>query len=182
MKRFFLLLIMSFSVAVFYAQTRQTEIKGIVTDNATGEPLIGVRVSIKNHTTEAAFTGLDGTFQLKTNEKSPVVCCSYIGFLPQEIAYRGSYLEIKLKEDSKEMSEVVVISNYNGSTDAKAIEIERQSANVVNVLGSRAMELAPDVTVGNIIQKMSGVTVERNSSGEGQYAILRGMEIGRAHV
>lgn len=176
MKRFFLLFIMSFSVAVFYAQTRQTEIKGIVTDNATGEPLIGVRVSIKNHTTEAAFTGLDGTFQLKTNEKSPVVCCSYIGFLPQEIAYRGSYLEIKLEEDSKEMSEVVVISNYNGSTDAKAIEIERQSANVVNVLGSRAMELAPDVTVGNIIQKMSGVTVERNSSGEGQYAILRGMD------
>ena len=105
-----------------------------------------------------------------------MVCCSYIGFLPQEIAYRGSYLEIKLEEDSKEMSEVVVISNYNGSTDAKAIEIERQSANVVNVLGSRAMELAPDVTVGNIIQKMSGVTVERNSSGEGQYAILRGMD------
>ncbi|MGN1214578.1 MAG: TonB-dependent receptor plug domain-containing protein, partial [Bacteroidaceae bacterium] len=159
-----------------YGQTEQKLIKGIVTDSISGEPLIGVRVSIKNHAPETTFTGLDGTFQLKTSEKSPFVCFSYIGYFPIEIAYKGDTLKIKMKENNKKLSEVVLVSNYNGSTDAKAIEIERQSANVINVLGSRAMELSPDVTVGNIIQKMSGVTVERNSSGEGQYTILRGMD------
>lgn len=48
--------------------------------------------------------------------------------------------------------------------------------NVVNVMSAKAMELSPDITVANVIQRMSGVTVERNSSGEGQYAILRGMD------
>ena len=48
--------------------------------------------------------------------------------------------------------------------------------NVVNVMSAKAIELSPDITVANVIQRMSGVTVERNSSGEGQYAILRGMD------
>lgn len=43
--------------------------------------------------------------------------------------------------------------------------------NVVNVMSAKAIELSPDITVANVIQRMSGVTVERNSSGEGQYAI-----------
>lgn len=159
-----------------HGQTDSKLIKGIVTDSISGEPLLGVRVTIKNHVTETTFTGLDGTFQLKTKEKSPVVCFYYLGYFPLEIAYKNSPLTIKLKEDSKSLSEVVVVAKNNGNTDAKAIEIERKSANVVNVLGTRAIELAPDVTVGNIIQKMSGITVERNSSGEGQYAILRGMD------
>ena len=93
-----------------------------------------------------------------------------------EVAYADTMLAIRMEETNRSLSEVVIKSNFNGSTDAKAMEIERFSANVVNVLGSRAMELAPDVTVGNIVQKISGVTVERNSSGEGQYAILRGMD------
>ena len=43
-------------------------------------------------------------------------------------------------------------------------------------MSAKAMELSPDITVANVIKRMSGVTVERNSSGEGQYAILRGMD------
>ena len=43
-------------------------------------------------------------------------------------------------------------------------------------MSAKAIELSPDITVANVIQRMSGVTVERNSSGEGQYAILRGMD------
>lgn len=42
--------------------------------------------------------------------------------------------------------------------------------NVVTVMSAKAIELSPDITVANVIQRMSGVTVERNSSGEGQYA------------
>ena len=157
-------------------QSATREIRGVVTDAATREPLIGATIYVKGNNTTGATTGLDGSFVLKTNDASPVICCSCIGFHTLETAYKGSPLAIALKEDTTDMSEVIVTSNYNGSTDAKAIEIERSSANIVNVLGSRAMELSPDITVGNIIQRMSGVTVERNSSGEGQYAILRGMD------
>ena len=158
------------------AQIAPYEIKGIVSDSITKESLIGVTVYVKGNTNESARSGLDGSFVLKTKKDAPVLCFSYVGYVPVEVAYRGSDMSVLMSEDAKSLSEVVVVSNYNGSTEARAIEIERNAANVINVLGSRAMELAPDVTVGNIIQRMSGVTVERNSSGEGQYAILRGMD------
>ena len=34
----------------------------------------------------------------------------------------------------------------------------------------------PDVTVANALQRVSGVTVQRSASGEGRYAIIRGMD------
>ena len=175
-KIWLLTLFFSCTTISLWGQSATTEIKGIVTDSLTGEALIGATIQIKGETTSGTTTGLDGSFVLRTANKQPVICCSYMGFESVEVAYRGSRLEIKLKEQTATISEVTVVSNYNGSTGAKAIEIERSSSNVVNVLSSKAMELAPDITVGNIIQRMSGVTVERNSSGEGQYAILRGMD------
>ena len=74
------------------------------------------------------------------------------------------------------LGEVNVIATNPGRTEAGARLIERNAMNVVNVMSARVMELSPDVTVANVLQRMSGVTVERNSSGEGQYAILRGMD------
>lgn len=68
------------------------------------------------------------------------------------MASADTVLVIRMEEANQSLSEVVIKSNFNGSTDAKAMEIERFSANVVNVLSSRAMELTPDVTVGNIGQ------------------------------
>ena len=134
------------------AQIAPYEIKGIVSDSITKESLIGVTVYVKGSTNESARSGLDGSFVLKTKKDAPVLCFSYVGYVPVEVAYRGSDMSVLMSEDAKSLSEVVVVSNYNGSTEARAIEIERNAANVINVLGSRAMELAPDVTVGNIIQ------------------------------
>ena len=121
-------------------------------------------------------TGLDGTFSLKTDIENPTLVCSYLGYETQVINKPGANpLTIKMAESTAELSEVVVTASVS-NTETGARMIERNSMNVVNVMSSRAMELSPDITVGNIIQKMSGVTTERNSSGEGQYAILRGMD------
>ena len=176
MKRILLGMMMVLLANAAWAQSATKVIKGVVTDAASGEALIGAIVRVKNQTKQATTTGLDGTFAIKTQVAQPIVCCTYLGYRPVEVAYADTVLAIRMEETNRSLSEVVIKSNFNGSTDAKAMEIERFSANVVNVLGSRAMELAPDVTVGNIVQKISGVTVERNSSGEGQYAILRGMD------
>lgn len=81
-----------------------------------------------------------------------------------------------MKSDDVALDEVVVVASNPGRTEAGARGIERQAMNVVNVMSAKAIELSPDITVANVIQRMSGVTIERNSSGEGQYAILRGMD------
>lgn len=54
--------------------------------------------------------------------------------------------------------------------------MERLAPNVMNIISAKSIELSPDITVANVLQRISGVTVERSSSGDGQYAILRGMD------
>lgn len=152
------------------------EISGTVVDSSTGETLVGASVYVKQMPASGTTTGLDGTFRLKTDLENPTLICSYLGYETQVVTKPGNtHLTIKMTEATAELSEVVVTASVS-NTEIGARMIERNSMNEVNVMSARAMELSPDISVGNIIQKMSGVTTERNSSGEGQYAILRGMD------
>ena len=176
MKHYLFTVALTLCADLLWGQSTTYEVRGRVLEALTGEPLVGATIHVKGETTNGTTAGLDGSFILKTKDASPVICCSFIGFQSMEIPYSGDVLDIRMKEEATSISDVIIVSNYNGSSDVKAIEIEKKSINVVNVMSSKSMELAPDITVGNIIQRMSGVTVERNSSGEGQYAILRGMD------
>lgn len=172
MKRITLLILSPF----LFLTSLGREISGIVVDSSTGEALIGASVYVKQQPRSGTSTGLDGSFKLTTDFKNPILICSYLGYETQSINDPGNApLTIRMTESTAQLSEVVVIASAS-NTETGARMIERNSMNVVNVMSARAMELSPDITVGNIIQKMSGVTTERNSSGEGQYAILRGMD------
>lgn len=152
-------------------------VTGVVIDAMSGEPLVGAMVYVRQKPADGAMTGLDGSFRLTTGITAPELVCSYLGYARKTLTGDfSSPVEIRMEEEPATLSEVVVTANVAGNSESGARMIERRSMNVVNVMSGRAMELSPDVSVGNIIQKMSGVTVERNSSGEGQYAILRGMD------
>src|SRR5262249_13529831 len=69
----------------------------------------------------------------------------------------------------------VTVSNVKGS-DGNTRNLEKHSTQLVNVVSARSMQLLPDITVANVLQRVSGVTIERNNSGEGRYPIIRGME------
>jgi outer membrane receptor protein involved in Fe transport len=43
-------------------------------------------------------------------------------------------------------------------------------------MSARTIELSPDITVANAIQRVSGVTITRDNTGDGKYAIIRGMD------
>ncbi|MGG2309856.1 TonB-dependent receptor plug domain-containing protein, partial [Salmonella enterica] len=47
---------------------------------------------------------------------------------------------------------------------------------IINVLSAKTIQLLPDITVANALQRVSGVTIEKGSTGEGRYPIIRGME------
>ncbi|OAV65157.1 Colicin I receptor precursor [Bacteroidales bacterium Barb6XT] len=78
--------------------------------------------------------------------------------------------------DSLTIDEVVVNATAIRNTDNAARSLEKSSMTVINLVSAKAIELSPDLTVANVIQRVSGVTVERNNSDDGQYAILRGMD------
>ena len=86
---------------------QQKTIKGTVVD-ATGEPLIGVNVSVKGATI-GIITDVDGNYTLEVPSNSTIVF-SYIGYQTQEIAVGNqSTINVTLKEDTQNIEEVVVV-------------------------------------------------------------------------
>ena len=154
------------------------DIKGKIKDAQTGEEIIGASVIVKEDPSKGTVTGLDGSFNLTVNRPKYTLVCSYVGYKKYEIEIgsKDSEVIIPMKSDDVLLESVTVVATNPGRTEAGARSIERAAMNVVNVMSAKAIELSPDITVANVIQRMSGVTVERNSSGEGQYAILRGMD------
>lgn len=166
----------AFSTNVFAA-----EFRGKVKDAKTGEELIGATVFVKEYPNIGSTTGLDGTFVLNNlpNDKQLTLVCSYLSYHTTEHVVNPSASEevlFNLEAEAVELEGVTIVAHNPGRTEAGARGIEKKAMNVVNVMSAKAIELSPDITVANVIQRMSGVTIERNSSGEGQYAILRGMD------
>ena len=171
---FFMLFIASISA---YAGV----LKGVVKDSKSGEALVGATIYIKGESQHNSSSGLDGSFILRNvkNENITLVC-SYTGFktLEKEVAISPSGLyniSIELSSSTLELQEVKVTAK-NNSTDQGARNLERISPNEVNIVSAKSIELSPDLNIANVISRVSGVTIERNATGEGQYAIIRGMD------
>lgn len=87
----------------------QTKTLGGKVKDATGEPLIGVSVQVKGSKT-GAITDFDGNFKLNNVPSGSTILFSYIGYITQEVKYTNqTSLDITLKEDTKNLDEVVVI-------------------------------------------------------------------------
>ena len=171
--------ILIYTIACSQAALAETAVRGKIIDAETGEELIGAAVIIKEMPGTGAVSGLDGSFMFDSPLDECTLVCASIGYKNQEITLApdsGDNLVISLVPDNVALDAVVVTASSRGKTEISARGIEKASMNVVNVMSARAMELSPDMTVANAIRRMSGVTVERNSSGEGRYAILRGMD------
>lgn len=101
----FTLLLLLCSVPGF-AQIKS--INGTVID-ATGEPLIGVNVSIKG-TTVGTITDLDGKYVLQAPNNNAVVVFSFIGYKTEEVVVgTQTVINMTLKEDTQLIDEVVVV-------------------------------------------------------------------------
>lgn len=164
------------------ASARATSLKGYVYDQKTGAAIPGASVYLE-HTDKSVLTGLDGSFEIKHPPAGTFTLkVSYLMYkvLLKEITILkedNPTLKIYLSESKdKDLSEVVISSKGDGATEKTARRIEQRSLQVVNVVSGRAIEVSPDLTVANVIQRVSGISIERSSSGDGQYAIVRGMD------
>ena len=156
-------------------------VDGIVKDNRTGEPLIGSVVEVKELPNIKTTTGLDGSFKLSElpDKGRYTLVVRYISYKTREVPIEvsdKSAVTIALDEDLRELSEVVVKGHKEYHSDRSAIDMEKTAGNVLNVMSQQSIQLSPDVNVASVLQRVSGVTMERDASGEASYAILRGMD------
>lgn len=162
-------------------QAQNVAIRGIITESGTNDPLTGATIVVLENQRLAAVSGLDGSFLIRNvSGGTYTVRISYIGFEPQQreitVASSDITLNIALQNQATQLEELTIAGRRVSNTDESARNTERNADNVVNVIAARSIEVSPDITVANVIQRVSGVSLERNSNGDGQHAIVRGMD------
>jgi outer membrane receptor protein involved in Fe transport len=174
------LLLLNLFLSFTLAATAST-IKGEVTDKTNGEPLVGATVYLKN-TSYGTSVGLDGSFVLKgIPSGSYLLLITMVGYnaIEKQIVVtedRTQNFHFSLVENANQLGEIVVMGVAENESDLSVRRAEQKADNVVNIMSAKSIQLLPDLTVGNLLQRVSGVSIVRNGSGDGQYAIIRGMD------
>lgn len=168
-----------------YAQAQHVKLSGIIMDKANGELLIGAPIVLKgtdNSFSQQAISGLNGSYTIQNIPYGNyTVEVAYMGY--QSVAHSfkaapqtaNNTLNFSLSSNSSNLSEILVTAGNRG-TDHQARNLEKMSPNMLNVVSAKQIQLSPDITVANVIQRVSGLSIERNASGDPQYAIVRGMD------
>jgi TonB-linked SusC/RagA family outer membrane protein len=164
LKSFFclvLIVLMQFPVT---AQTQDIKISGKIT-SATGEPLPGVTIGVKN-TTTMTTTDVNGSFTLVVPSDA-VLVITYVGFKKQEVAVAGkTQLAITMDAEVNTLGDVVVV----GYTSQKKASISGAVATVdMNDLSKTRISDAAQALQGQV----AGVFVAANTGAPGDGIKIR---------
>lgn len=138
-----------------FAAQQNNACTGIIVDS-TGEPIIGASVVVKG-TTNGTITGFDGDFSIPNVKNGDVLVISYVGFVQQEIVWKGKALKVTLKEDTKTLEEVVVV----GYATVK-------KANLTGAVSAVDDKVLADRPIVNLGQGLQGTIPNLNITTSGQ--------------
>ena len=149
-----------------YAQTRT--VTGTVIDD-THQTVPGVNIRIKG-TNSGTMTDLDGKFKLEVSD-SAVLVFSFVGYLTQEVPVGNkSVLNVTLKENKKELKEVVVT----------ALGIKKEKIDIGYALQTikpkQITQVQDPNLINNLSGKVAGVYITNGGAGVGSTSriVIRG--------
>ena len=165
-----------FLIAGMSIQAQTYEIRGIVVDADTQEPLPGAAVYDQANYNGTA-TDLEGHFRL-TGLKSgkTVLTFSYLGYKTEEKtvnmpADHHQVMTIRLSPADKVLAEVVVVGSFEGQQ--RALNQQRAADNIKNVVSADLIGKFPDKNVAEALQRLPGINIARDK-GEGSTVSIRG--------
>ena len=167
-KLMFLLTLCFLVVSTAFAQKRI--VKGQVTSETEGEPLIGVAI-VEKGTSNGTVTDIDGNFSLNVTGDATLVV-SYVGYETQNVKAQGNApLNIVLAEDNKVLEDVVVV----GYGTMKKSDISGSVATI----NKEQMERKVPQNVAQALQgAAAGVMVTAQDGGPGSASAIRIRGIG----
>jgi TonB-dependent receptor len=151
-------------------------VNGSVRDVA-GAVLQGAQIVLQPTATTAA-TDSQGNFAIpEVTPGSYTITVSYVGFTNSATnivvtAGKSTPVNVTMTVSSNNQ-QVIVTADLVG--DALAINEQRTSANILNVMTDTQIQSLPNANVADAIGRLPGVTLQRNE-GEGQYVQIRGTE------
>lgn len=177
--------ILLISLFVSSLAVKAATVKGYITDAQTNESLVGATITLTEPdgkaTKRGTVAGLDGSYTLRdVPEGTYNLIVSYISYktTTQKLTVGRETItqNITLGSTGNDLSEVVISGRGDRESENSTRKTEQKADNVLNIIGAKAISLLPDITVGNVLQRVSGVSVVRNSTGDGQFAVIRGMD------
>lgn len=148
----------------FFAFSQEKRITGKITDE-TSMPIPGVTVLVKG-TAVGTTTDFDGHYELDVPSNSDILKFSYIGYETVEIAIGNqTTINIILKESTAQLDEIV-ITGFRGA-EQRAIAFKRQAASIVEAITPEDIGNYSDENIADALQRVPGLQVERDDSGNG---------------
>ena len=146
-----------FSLFVFTTNGyAQNIVKGIITDEGTGEPLPGVSILVKT-TQNGTITSIDGKYQISAKE-SDILVFSYIGMKSKETKVGNRHtINVVMEDNVASLNEVIVVGygtqkkqSLTGAISAVKGEtlLTAPSTNVSSLLGGRLPGISSIQTSG----------------------------------
>jgi TonB-dependent receptor len=152
-------------------------LKGVVTDAATKEALVGAHVLLVGTSIGGATDLVGGYFIRAIPAGRYAAKCSYVGYDPKDVQVvitdEGTVtLDFSLHAVAVEGQEVVITGQASGQV--AAINQQLTSSKIVNVISEQKIKELPDANAAEAIGRLPGVSVTR-SGGEANKIILRGL-------
>lgn len=164
------LFLIAFLLLSAFGFAQNAEITGTVNEAATGLPMPGVNITIKDATI-STVTDIDGNFSISVPSGSTLVF-SFIGFNTQErVVNNSENITISLTENAKTLDEVVLIG-YGSQK-------RREVTGAVGVVDNEVIEDLRPVKIEQALQgTVSGVNVTTQSGAPGAGLDIRIRGIG----
>ncbi|MCF8217332.1 MAG: TonB-dependent receptor [Chlorobium sp.] len=154
-------------------------VTGRVLDQSDGMPLPGVSVSVKGGQ-QGAITDQSGYFRIDNIAgNSAVVAVSCLGYASAEypvsfLSGKPVALSIELQPGLVMGREVVVIGEQLKG-QAKALNQQKNSDNITNIIAADQIGKFPDSNTGDALKRIPGISVF-GDQGEARFAHIRGTE------
>jgi TonB-dependent receptor len=170
------LLTIIFLIVSSAALAQNGTISGVVTDQATGETVIGANVVIQG-TTVGTATDIDGKFAISNVKPGTYnVQVSFVTYkshlIPDVVVESGKITEIKIQmhEDVSQLQEVVVTGTREINNDFSLIQSIKEAKLVVSGISAEQITRLPDRDAAQIAARVPGVTIADN-----RFILIRGV-------
>lgn len=160
-KHFYFLLLLLFGVLPY---SLAADIKGVVIDKTTKEPLVGATVQVVS-TSWAAITDVDGLFKLKTQKEGTYnIEVRYLGYQPsyrESVKIRGAelFLEFELVPDDHFLDEVTVVGTQLRNSDVGIIAAQKNSLVVQSGVSAQQIKRTQDSDASEVIRRIPGISI-----------------------
>lgn len=136
-----------------------SEVRGVVKDAETGEPLLGVNILVEG-TQAGTVTGLDGDFSIAVS-RNATIRISYVGYKTKTINYAGeTYLTIPLELDAQVIEELVVVGY--------SVQKKRDVLGAISKVESTELSKIPVASTQQALQgRVAGVNVSAQTGAPG---------------